>query len=337
MNPVESWGTYSAFPLSFESLFARWSASPSALVWSSPFVLPPWLVSWWSAFGAGHDLLLWEIWDGDRSVGIAPLRLDGDTARFIGDEDVCDYQDFIVEPGEERVFSGALLHLLNRHGIRSLDLSAVRPDSFVMQTLPTAADAHGWKVSREDGEASFEMALPLSWEAYLSDLPGKERHEVHRKFRRLQRSSSYSLEVLEDPRDVESAMGEFLHLFRLSRPEKREFLTPARETFLRSVVQAMAEYRLVKLCFLKVGGARAASALCFDHNDSVYLYNSGLDPDFRHLSVGLLCKLLTLRRSIEDGRKVYDFLKGAETYKHRLGARRVPLCRCQVSLGWAAA
>jgi CelD/BcsL family acetyltransferase involved in cellulose biosynthesis len=329
MNSVESWGTYSAFPLSFESLFARWSASRSTLVWNSPFVLPPWLVSWWSAFGAGHDLLLWEICDGNRALGIAPLRLDGETARFIGDEDVCDYQDFIVESGQERVFFGALLHLLHRHGIRRLDLSAVRPDSIVMQTLPAVADAVGWKSSREDGEVSFEMALPVSWEAYLSELPGKERHEIHRKFRRLQRSSSYSLEVLEDPRDVESAMGEFLHLFRLSRPEKREFLTAARETFLRSVVQALAEYRLARLCFLEVDGARAASALCFDYNDSVYLYNSGLDPDYRHLSVGLLCKLLTLRRSIEDGRKVYDFLKGAETYKQRLGALPVPLCRCR--------
>jgi CelD/BcsL family acetyltransferase involved in cellulose biosynthesis len=296
-------------------------------------VLPPWLESWWRAFGAGQDLLLWEVHDGDRLLGIAPLRVEGETARFIGDVDVCDYQDFIVSSGQDCAFFVALLHLLNREGIRRLDLGLVRPDSLTAGALPAVAGLLEGEVLWEEVDVSFEMTLPLTWDAYLSGLSGKERHEIHRKFRRLHQSSAHRLEVLEDPRDVECAMDEFLRLFRLSRPEKGEFLTEARERFLRLAVQALAERRLVKLCFLEVGGARAASALCFDYKGSVYLYNSGLDPDYRHLSVGLLCKLLTLRRSIDDGRQVYDFLKGAETYKRRLGARPVPLTHFRLSLG----
>ncbi len=333
MNSADWKGAFSAVPLSFELLSARWSATADALTWNSPFVLPPWLENWWSAFGTGQDLLLWEIRDGDRLLGIAPLRVEGETARFIGDVDVCDYQDFIVNPGQDCAFFTALLQLLSRQGIRRLDLGLVRPDSLTMRALPAVAGALGNELLQIEEDVSFEMTLPPTWEAYLSELSGKERHEIHRKFRRLHRGSAHRLEVLEAPRDVECAMDEFLRLFRLSRPEKGEFLTEARERFLRLVVQVLAEHRLVKLCFLEVGGARAASALCFDYNGSIYLYNSGLDPGYRHLSVGLLCKLLTLRRSIEDGRRVYDFLKGAETYKRRLGARPVPLYRCRLSLG----
>jgi CelD/BcsL family acetyltransferase involved in cellulose biosynthesis len=330
IDSVEWGGTFSAVPLSFELLSARWSDSGNGLAWSSPFVLPPWLESWWSVFGAGLDLLLWEIRDGERLLGIAPLCVEGETARFIGDVDVCDYQDFIVAAGRDYEFFKALLQLLSRQGIRRLDLSMVRPDSLTMRTLPVVAGALGSEVLREEGDVSFEMRLPPTWEVYLSGLSGKERHEVHRKFRRLDQKSTHRFEVLEAPRDVGGAMDEFLRLFRLSRAEKSEFLTGARERFLRLIVQALAERRLVKLCFLEVDGTRAAAALCFDYQGRIYLYNSGLDPDFRHLSVGLLCKLLTLRRCIEDGRLVYDFLKGAETYKRRLGARPVPLYHCRL-------
>jgi CelD/BcsL family acetyltransferase involved in cellulose biosynthesis len=315
-----------------EDLLALWSSSGAALAWTSPFVLPPWLMHWWTTFGAGQDLLLWEIRDGDRLLGIAPLRVAGDTARFMGSADLCDYQDFIVSPGVERYFFDALLHLLKERGIPGLDLNGLRPDSATMLNLPAAAEARGRGLVWEQEDVSYELALPSSWEAYLSGLPGKERHEIHRKFRRLNQSLPYGLETVETPSEVEAAMDEFIRLFKMSRPEKAAFLSEAREGFLRGVSRSLAELGLVKLHFLQAGGSRVASALCFDMNGSVYLYNSGMHPDYRDLSAGLLCKLLTLRQSLEAGRKTYDFLKGAETYKGRLGARPVPLYRCRLDL-----
>ena len=322
-----------AVPLTTEDLNALWSASGVGLTWSSPFVLPPWLTYWWKTFGAGQEFLLWEIRHGDQLLGIAPLRVAGDTARFMGSVDLCDYQDFVVMPGLERQFFWALLHLLKQRGVSGLDLSGLRPDSAAMLALPAAAETQGSGIVWEQQDVSYELALPSSWGAFLSGLSGKERHEIQRKFRRLNQSLSYRLEVIETPPEVDAAMDEFVHLFKMSRPEKVAFLSEAREDFIRRVSRSLAERGLVKLYFLRAGGSRVASALCFDMNDSVYLYNSGMDPHYRDLSVGLLCKLLTLRRSLETGRRTYDFLKGAETYKARLGARPVPLYRCRLSLG----
>jgi CelD/BcsL family acetyltransferase involved in cellulose biosynthesis len=67
-------------------------------------------------------------------------------------------------------------------------------------------------------------------------------------------------------------------------------------------------------------------------NSTRHLYNSGFDPRFRSLSVGLMCKVLSLKDAIEKGCKNYDFLKGAETYKYRLGGREVPLYNCRIRL-----
>jgi CelD/BcsL family acetyltransferase involved in cellulose biosynthesis len=64
----------------------------------------------------------------------------------------------------------------------------------------------------------------------------------------------------------------------------------------------------------------------------VYLYNSGYDPEYGYLSAGLLSKLLSIKDSIERVRKCYDFLKGPEEYKYRLGGREIPIYTCQIVL-----
>ena len=52
-----------------------------------------------------------------------------------------------------------------------------------------------------------------------------------------------------------------------------------------------------------------------------YLYNSGYDPEFRDLSVGLINHAYGIRASIAEGIKVFDFMRGNEPYKYHLGGR----------------
>jgi len=46
----------------------------------------------------------------------------------------------------------------------------------------------------------------------------------------------------------------------------------------------------------------------------------------------LLSKALCIKDSIERKKKRFDFLKGREAYKYRLGGREVPICGCQIAL-----
>ena len=89
---------------------------------------------------------------------------------------------------------------------------------------------------------------------------------------------------------------------------------------------------ILKLYFLDLDNRPIAATFCIDYRSTVYLYNNGYDADFRSLSVGLLSKILTIKAGIRDGRKVYDFLKGSEVYKKRLGAQPVKIYHCQVDL-----
>jgi len=178
----------------------------------------------------------------------------------------------------------------------------------------------------------MELDLPSTWEDFLLGLTAKERHEIRRKLRRLEGIADVQLRIVEGGQEAKSAVETFLVLLGSSRPEKAAFMTAQMSCFFQSLAEAMAELKILKLYFLELNGEPAASALCFDYGSTVYLYNSGYDPRFRHLSVGLLNKVMSIRECIGRGRERYDFLKGAETYKRRLGGRPVPLYRCQIEL-----
>jgi CelD/BcsL family acetyltransferase involved in cellulose biosynthesis len=289
-------------------------------------------MAWWNSFGSGQTSYLGSIRERDELLGMVPLLRQGQEVRFMGSADVCDYFDFVVVPTREPEFFQLLIGHLQEQGMTGMDLGPVRLDSTVVEHLCPMAENLGCQVALERVEVSLELDLPATWEEFMLRLTAKERHEIRRKIRRLKGTANFQVRVVEGPRETQIAMDRFLELFRLSRPEKATFLSPQRATFFRSLVEAMVELKLVQLFFLDLDGEPAAAALCFDYNSTVYLYNSGYDPRFRRLSVGLLDKVFSVRESIRRGRKKYDFLKGAEAYKYRLGGKPIPLYRCQITL-----
>ena len=316
----------------FDDIFSYWRKSSCALVWDCPFVLPPWLKAWWSIFGSSSEIHLCAVRQAQEIIGIAPLRIIDQSAAFIGSTDVCDYQDFIVAPGKGDAFFSVLLDHLRQQGILRLDLKALRPESTVLNGLTDVARNKSCNVSCNPMDVSLELDLPPTWGDYLLMLTGKQRHEVRRKLRRLEEAGSIRYRIVEDVHGVRQEIETFFELFKLSREDKEVFMTDEMASFFRSVTEAMASEKMVKLYFLDVDEKPAASVICFDYNSRAYLYNNGFDVNFNKLSVGLLCKVFSIKDSIDNGKQKYDFLKGSETYKYRLGGREVSLYECEIRL-----
>ena len=317
---------------SFESLATCWMTFRGQLRWQPLFVLPVWLKVWWQNFGSGFELYLGAVRQGERIIGIAPLLIREGNASIIGSADVCDYLDFIVAPGSENDFFNALLDDLTKRGVHRLDPGPLRPDSTVLTHLIDIAKSRKYAVSCRDEAVSVEMDLPATWEEYLEMLDKKQRHELRRKLRRLFGAGDVVYRCLKTGQEVSSFMDTFLKLFVLSRQEKADFLSPKMESFFRSLAKAMTEAGLLRFGILELDRSPVAMTLGFDYDDSLYLYNSAYDPRYNYLSVGLLCKALCIKESIQDGKKKFDFLKGDETYKYHLGGRGVPLYRCGITL-----
>jgi len=323
---------YTVTEESFASLNSYWTDSRHNLNWGSIFIFPGWSQVWWQVFGSGDELYLRAVRQREKIIGIAPLLVKEKTASIIGSADVCDYLDFVVAHGMERDFFNLLLDDLGQRGINHLDLRPLRPDSTVLTNLVGIAQNQKYEVLCNLVDVSLELDLPATWDEYLGILTGKQRHEVRRKLRRLREAGNVDYHIVEDSATVHDTMDTFLKLFSKSRKEKATFMTAKMESFFRSMADTTAEARLLRLGILELDTLPVAMVMCFDYNDCVYLYNSGYDPQYSSLNVGLLSKVLCIKDSIQRGRKRFDFLKGAEAYKYHLGGRETPLYSCQITI-----
>lgn len=301
----------------------RFPAPPSV------FVTPAWLEAWWRSFGEGAVLNLLSVRCGGSVAGLAPLLIKGDTASFIGSPDVCDYLDFCVISGEEQRFFAAVLHHLFHQGVSKLDLHSLRPDSAALSGLAQAVEELGLEPACVTEAVSVELELPGSWGEYLELLTKKQRHEVRRKLRRLEEAGPYCYRVIKGEEAV-SFIPHFLEMFTMN-PEKAGFLTGTMKSFFPEVIMSTAQSGMGRFGILELAGRVAAAVYYFDYQGAVYLYNSAYEPDFSAVSAGLLCKVLSIKDAIERGRLLYDFLKGGEVYKHRLGGRELPIYHCTVT------
>jgi CelD/BcsL family acetyltransferase involved in cellulose biosynthesis len=300
------------------------------LNWPFPFALPGWMQAWHEVFAPQSELWIRSFQEGAEVVGVAPLRVENRTARLIGDPDVCDHLDLVAAATDRTgEFCRALLDYVKAEGIERLELNPLRPDSAVMAALAPAARDKGYPVSIDEDDVLFEVKLPGTWEHYLEFLSGKQRHEIRRKLRRLENSAAAGFRIIEGQAAVRAAMDDFLVLFRQNREDKAAFMSDRMEAYFRLLVEYVPEMRIG---LLHVDGMPAAGVLCCDYDGARYLYNSGYDNNLAHLSVGILCKIFSIRESIARGLKRYDFLKGNEMYKRQLGGTPVPIYRCRIDM-----
>ena len=283
------------------------------------YLTPQWQETWWSQFGHDREMAGFYI-DGPQGVsGIASLARQGDTVSFVGTPETFDYNDFIIKPGYEREFYVELLNNLETQNVKRLELFSLRETSPTLFHLPDMARSRGYVVEVSEEDVAPGLELPSEWESYMSGLSKKDRHELRRKFRRLESLPEWRWYVVSDPLDLDQHLDEFLRLMRLSATEKSEYMTSENESFFRKITACMAKAGLIKIFFVEIDGVNVASSLCFDYHKSRLLYNSGYDPEYSYYSVGLLMNALCLQDSIEHNLKYFDFLRGSEPYKYHLG------------------
>ena len=316
----------------FESLANLYSDPENHLKWPSVFVLPEWIKTWWKTFGEGFEPLLLSIAHQGRTIGLALLKRKDETVSFMGSADICDYLDFVVSPGSETLFFSALLEYLPSIGVKEIDLQCLRPDSVTTTSLVPMVCGLGHSMLCEPDGVSFSVDLPQTWETYLQQLNSKQRHEVKRKIRRLQESGDVRFEVHEDLHDEPDKVELFFTLFKESRTDKCEFMTCSMESFFRDMFQTMSRIKILKMGLLRIDEKIVAALLYFDYDNTFFLYNNGYDVAYRSLSIGVLSKVFAIQQSIREKKAIFDFLKGMEEYKARLGGGVIDLSRCRIRL-----
>lgn len=322
--------SYSVQLEDFDGIEKDWERILPSCSTNTMFVTPWWQRLWWSHFGGDSQLTILSVRNGRELLGIAPLHTRDGVLSFLGDTDLFDYHDFLVPLGNETVFYPALCDYLMGMDWHTLELKSLPQDSPTLDLLPRLAEQAGHVVEVADEDMAPVAPLPHSWDDYLAGLRKKDRHELRRKLRRLEEADGACQYVCDNTGALDGCMQDFFHLLRASSPDKLKFLTPERERFFLDIARELTPRGQFRLFFLEVNGVRAAACICFDYGESYLLYNSGYDPSYSALSVGLLNKALCIKEAIGEGRRSFDFLRGTERYKYELGGKDKSIYRMVV-------
>ena len=302
-----------------------------------------WQSIWWQSYHPGK---LWVITcrdDAERLIGIAPWFVEqhpqyGRVVRSIGCVEVTDYLDLIVDREHTAPVFAALAAFAAQHSSEFdvIDLCNLPQESLGYQQFPDALRQQGFTVTIKEQEVCPIIQLPADWETYLEMLDKKQRHEVRRKLRRAEGSEErVDWYIVGTEHDLPSEVDRFLHLMAASQIDKATFLQdPQNMDFFRKVVPVVYERNWLQLSFLTINGEPTATYMNFTYQNAVLVYNSGLRVDAHsNLSPGIVLLAHNIRYAIENNFRAFDFLRGNEIYKYRMGGQdtHIYMLRAQLS------
>jgi CelD/BcsL family acetyltransferase involved in cellulose biosynthesis len=273
-----------------------------------PFPLPAFISAWWSHLGAGEPLIV------ESGASRLAVTLESGLLQIAGDSDMTDYHSPL---GDDVEGLGVALGDLVIGGHR-LSLDSL-PEGSAIRLADGLASAGVHVTARSDAVA---MVLELTKDVpFLSTLDKRQRHEVRRKRRRYEDLLG---EIVVET-DRHGAFERFADLHRGSSGRKGRFMVNERAAFFRDLYRQQG-WRVDEL----FSGDRSIAAL-FAYSDgaSYYLYNSAYAEDLGEAAPGIVLLTQVIERLGEEGFTRFDFLKGEEEYKARLGASLRQLYRIE--------
>lgn len=277
-------------------------------------------------FSKDENIFLLGIYEDDTILTIGAFEESNQTIRFVGmkpvlgKEEVTDFGDLLyANEAKEKTATiwKTILEYFGEQGMRYVQLDYVREDSATYTHFQTRENVK--KVQRE---TSPFIVLPDTWDAYINRLDRKKRHELKRKVSRLEKEAAFHL---CKEQTIQEDFYQFVRLHKLSDVQKEKFMTSGMQKFFWDMVTCDKSDWEIHFCSLFIKNQQVASVMAFMNSEQTLLYNSGFDPQYGYFSVGLLVKAFLLKKSIEQRKKIYDFLRGNERYKYDLGAKNMAL------------
>lgn len=252
----------------------------------------------------------------ESETGMVAFQRSKSALTLAGDADLVDY----------RSPRGA-----GSHDLIVAEVSALEPgELFDFDSLPAEArdvfcralDEVGCVYTVGPHTTTAVLELPESFDDYLAALSKKERHEMRRKRRRYE--ASVGAQAFRREADVGPLFDQFVRFHRMSPGEKGDFMTPLMEDYFARLLQ-LPGWGIDSL--VDPDGALVAAGFGYFDETGYYLYNSAYDPHHADVSPGVVLLGSLIELNIDRRSPVFDFLKGDEHYKYRLGAKPRQLYR----------
>ncbi len=326
----------------------EWNTLVEASITDTPFSRYEYLSEWWKTLGGGEwnagvdgrqpELVLISARENGQLIGIAPLFIadyDGQHALLlVGSIEISDYLDLIVRAEDHtRFICGLLDFLASSHADvwSALDWYNLPDSSATLAALKAEAAKRGWTHHEEIYRPTPRIALNGSFEEYLSRVEKKQRHEIRRKMRRAAESEKkVHFHVIDSTADIDTEINDFFNLM-VQDPNKEQFLHPEMREQMTITIRNAFQQGYLWLAFLEIDGVKAAASLNFDYKNKLWGYNSGVGREHMELSPGWVLLAHVIQWCCENGRYEFDFMRGDEDYKYRLGGVNKYVMRAKIT------
>ena len=295
-----------------KNILSKWEQSISDSIFLTPFDLISWKKIWIDNYGKDFQD---SFYFGDNYF--APLMKNKGEISFISSKDLCDYNNILISEPDISIIQSLIQDIFKDSEIKKIFLESIPGDSQLFDYFNNLRNELKIEIMNED--VSPFLVLPNSWEEYLSSLRKKHRHELRRKIRRLEETVEFTSGDIYDSDEICNNLDEFIYLLKISSKEKENFMNENREKFFKELILNLSKENKIIYSYLKVENKTVSSSISFYLNDTRYLYNSGFDPKYNYLSVGLLNHAFAIQRSISKRFNIFDFMRGNERYKYELG------------------
>jgi CelD/BcsL family acetyltransferase involved in cellulose biosynthesis len=315
-------------PEEFLKLRNEWDELLHSAASDCVFLTHEWLYTWWKHLAGNRTLSILTVRSNGRLEGIAPLTLRPPqysrwtpcALEFVGSGVIgSDYLDLIVRQGSEEGVLLLIARYLNDARLL-LQLNQLRRGVGMAADMVRHLEAKHWRVT----EAKLNICpyIDLSshtLESYLATLSSNQRYNFQRRLRNLRNNSSFQMRCASSADEADQMLDTLiqLHCRRWeSRTDASEaFQTPDIVAFHKEFVQLALKRGWLRLLSLWLDGRPVAALYGLRYGAGFSFYQSGFDPAYSKLSVGLVMMGLAIQSAIDEGALEYDFLHGDEEYK----------------------
>ncbi len=290
----------------------------------SVFLTHEWYSSWLDSFSEEGSLnIVIAREEGGQLAGIAPCIHSKGRLQFAANSEVTDTCDFIIQKGKTRdvlyfLLAGMKKMIQPGSCISLINIPEISPTSAY---LDEAAGQCGFSCFKRKSETAPVLNLPGRFQDYLASLKRKNRHEMKRKVRRIEKEPGLTLDTLSLPDQMNKGIPAFIRLHANCGDEKQSFWQKSgMERFFHNLADKLSRRGLAELNMLFKEDNLIGALFNFYYLGNLYFYNVAYHPQYARYSPGIYLFFKRIEKAIKAGTSEADFLRGREKYKYAFGA-----------------
>lgn len=316
----------------FAHLRAEWD-----LLTNEPLRSFAWHYAWWESYQTTHELRIYVYRESGKLLGIAPFFVDRwlgqKRLRFLGSGNVCtDYAQIITADNLRKQIAGDIIEDLQAtKSVAMVELEGIGNSDSDQIFCSDLKDVSYWRYDRQL-EPTWIIELPATWKMFKERSSSSLRRKIKKAETRLDsgevvvRSTSIDL-------DFDIAFEKLIELHQerfVSKGEPGVFSDQRFRSFLGKATRTLVEQQAAEILLGYRDDEAFVAHLYLNGTRGPQLYQSGVRTSAMKLEPGHLMFTYAVRKAIENGHAIFDFLRGSEAYKPFWGAVPQPLtlARC---------